>query len=124
MLLSEELYGYLEASYEDEEWEDRMGSLRADLEAFVTEEDIYPRYLFLLYPTSEGVWEIRSMRPNPSIRVLGLFPCKDVFVATHYTTRDLLGGWQSRQWKDTKRMARTKWRNLYQVSSPHNHKRG
>ncbi len=41
-------------------------TLQADLELFVVEQDIYPKYLFLLYKASEGVWEIRSTRPTPS----------------------------------------------------------
>ena len=73
-----------------------MGTLQADLELFAEGQPIDPKYLFLLYPPAEGVWEIRSIRPHPSIRVLGLFAQKDVFIATNLELRENLGGWQSR----------------------------
>jgi hypothetical protein len=118
MLIAEELWNFLHEPGEDQELEARKGFLEADLEVFAESHLIGPKYLFLLYPAREAVWEIRSARPDPSIRVLGRFVTRDVFVATNYAMRDELGGWQSRQWRDVKLMSRTVWRNLFHNYQP------
>ena len=69
-------------------------------------------------PMRDGVWEIRSVRPEPSIRVLGLFAEKDTFIATNAALREDLGGWQSKQWKDPKRLAKVRWRQLFNTYPP------
>ena len=68
------------------------------LENFVTSREIDPKYLFLLYACHDCVWEIRSRKPSPSIRVLGMFPGKDRLISTNFAERSALGGWQSRAW--------------------------
>lgn len=103
---------------DDEDWERRVGELQADLERFVNGDHITPEYLKLLYPANEGVWEIRSVADKPSIRVLGLFPLKDTYVATNFELRENLGGWESRAWKDVKRLARTIWRQIFHTYRP------
>jgi hypothetical protein len=100
------------------EWEQRVAELRADLEVFVTSRTINPKYLFLLYPARDAVWEIRSIRDDPSIRVLGLFAQRDVFIATNLAFRSDLGGWQSREWKAVKRTARAQWRRFFLSYDP------
>jgi hypothetical protein len=118
MFLSSELWELLHTEGDDPETEERLGLLQADLEFFVTSETIDPKYLFHLYPARDGVWEIRSVRPDPSIRVLGLFVKKDFFIATNHALRADLEGWQSREWKTVKRMARTKWAQLFHPYEP------
>lgn len=118
MFVSEEIWALLSTEHEDAEMEERLGTLQADLEQFAEGRSIDPKYLFLLYPASEGVWEIRSVRPEPSIRVLGFFAKKDVFVATNLALRENLGGWESREWKDVKRSARTRWGHLFHTYHP------
>jgi hypothetical protein len=118
MYIAEELWSVFETSHPDPELESRIGTLRADLEAFVDGTALYPGYLFLLSPAREGVWEIRSTREDPSIRVLGCFVQKDVFVATNYATRQELGGWGSRAWRDVKVKSRTVWTNLFHTYQP------
>jgi hypothetical protein len=118
MLIAEPLWNFLQAPDPDPEWEDRKGFLQADLEVFAEGQRIGPKYLFLLYPAPEGVWEIRSGSPDPSIRVLGRFVAKDVFVATNYARRDEIGGWQSRKWRDVKVQSRTTWDNLFRPYQP------
>lgn len=118
LLLSEDIRNRLDASYADLDMEDRMGELEADLDVFSTGSQIDPKYFFLLYPASEGVWEIRSVRPDPQIRILGLFALRDVFVATNMAMRSELGGWESRAWKDVKRLARTRWTQLFHTYNP------
>ncbi len=119
MFLGEELHDLLNSPEGDEDWETRVGQLQADLERFVS-GSIDPKYLFLLYPARDAVWEIRSVNPNPSIRVLGFFAKRDVFVATNFALREDLGGWQSRQWRDVKRKAGTVWRQAFSTYKPRN----
>jgi hypothetical protein len=118
MFVTESLWTALNASYEDEEMEDRMGRLQADLEFFTSSPTIDPKYLFHLYPARDAVWEIRSVRDEPSIRVLGLFAQKDAFVATAFALRADLDGWQSRAWKQVKRTARQRWATLFNPYNP------
>lgn len=119
MFLGEALHDVLQSPEGDEEWEQRVGELQADLESFVVgDEPIDPKYLFLLYPARDAVWEIRSVRVDPSIRVLGLFAKRDVFIATNYALRSELGGWQSRQWKLVKRAAGAIWRHIFDNYRP------
>jgi hypothetical protein len=118
MFIEESLWADLSSPEGDAEWEDRVGRLRADLEVFVTEEVITPKYLFLLYRATEAVWEIRSVRDNPSLRVLGLFPEMDVYVCTNMARREDLGRWQSREWREVKRAAAAAWRRLFGTYRP------
>jgi hypothetical protein len=113
MFVEERLWQALTSPEGDLEWDDRIGRLRADLEVFVVEEYLDPKYLFLLFPSDDAVWEIRSVRDNPSIRVLGLFPLRDAFVSTNFALRETLGGWQSREWKAVKRATQAAWRRLF-----------
>jgi hypothetical protein len=118
MFVAEDLWIELNSPEGNPEWDERIGKLRADLEVFVTERSITPKYLFLLYPAADAVWEIRSARDDPSLRVLGLFPVVDTFVSTNYARRDTLGGWQDRAWKTVKRAARAAWRHLFATYEP------
>ncbi len=65
MFVAEPLWDVLESPEGDVEWEQRVGELRADLETFVIGDPIHPKYLFLLYPARDGVWEIRSAGHDP-----------------------------------------------------------
>jgi hypothetical protein len=118
MFLSVELWELLNTAHEDPEMEDRLGDLQADLELFVASPSIDPKYLFHLYPARDAVWEIRSARPDPSIRVLGLFASRDVFIASNCALREHLGGWQSREWKEVKRTARRRRTQLFHSYQP------
>jgi hypothetical protein len=118
MFVSENMRSMLAATHADSEMEDRMGTLQADLELFAEGQAIDPKYLFRLYPLADGVWEIRSARPQPSIRVLGLFAARNVFIATNMALREDLGGWQSREWKNVKRAARAHWTQLFHTYQP------
>jgi hypothetical protein len=120
MFISEDIRTMLAATHEDPDMEERMGVLQADLELFAEGQPIDPKYLFRLYPAEDCVWEIRSVRPQPSIRVLGLFADQDVFVATNMALRETLGGWQSREWKNVKRTARAMWSQLFHTYQPLN----
>jgi hypothetical protein len=118
MLLTQPLWDLLHSPEGDDEWEKRVAELRADLEVFAEGMPVTPKYLFLLYPAENCVWEIRSVRSAPSIRVLGFFAKRDIFVATNFALREDLGGWQSREWKQVKRYAQAKWRWLFKTFQP------
>lgn len=118
MFVTEGLQNVLDSPEGDQEWERRVAELQADLEYFVEGRAIDPKYLFLLYHVREAVWEIRSVRDQPSIRVLGRFAEKDVFIATNFALREDLGKWESRAWRDVKVMARTAWTNIFQQYQP------
>lgn len=113
MYLERELHERLFHSYEDDSVEERHAQLQSDLEQFVTARRLPPTYIRLLAPTSKGVWEIRSVQPNPGIRVFGLFIKKDSFLATHYEYRRELGGFNDRAWKLASRRSRGIWSKLF-----------
>lgn len=117
MLVGEKLHVLLNSPEGEEDWERRVGELQADLERFLT-DPIDPKYLFLLYPARDAVWEIRSVGTDPSIRVLGLFAKRDVFVATNFALRSELGGWQSRDWRRFRREAGAIWRKTFDTYKP------
>ena len=118
LFVVEGLRNALQSPPANDAWERRIGELQADMDRFVCGDLIDPKYLFLLYPGRDSVWEIRSTGSNPSIRVLGLFAQKDVFVATNFALRSDLGSWQSRRWKEVKRDALAKWRWLFGPYQP------
>jgi hypothetical protein len=118
LFVGEKLWRVLVSPEGDLEWEQRVGELRADLEQFVTSPIITPKYLFLLFPKCDSVWEIRSVLPDPSIRVLGMFAEKDILILTEHALRKDLGGWQSRLWLQIKRNARAAWRTLFWSYDP------
>lgn len=118
MFIGRKLWELLESDEGDSAWEQRVGELRADLEQFVTSEQITSKYLFLLDPSADAVWEIRSVGSDPSLRVLGLFAAKDVYIAGDVALREDLGGWNSRAWKQVKRNARAVWRQLFNSYNP------
>ena len=118
MFVGEDLEASLNSPEGDEAWEKRVGYLRADLEHFVTSEEITCKYLFLLSPASDCVWEIRSVQHDPSVRVLGHFAECDVFISTNFALRSDLGVWESAAWKKVKLMARAIWRRLFFLYKP------
>ena len=118
MFVSEELWDVINSPVGAPEWDLRVAQLRATLERFVEGQPIDPKYLYLLHPPRDCVWEIRSVRPSPSIRVLGLFAEKDVFVATHHEFRCQLGEFESKAWKDAKSRAKAEWRALCHTYRP------
>ena len=54
MFLSGELWDLLRFEHEDQDLEERLGILQADLEFFVTSKTIDPKYLFHLYPPRDA----------------------------------------------------------------------
>lgn len=118
LFVNEALHSVLTSPEGDQDWEKRVGELQADLEVFVEAPTVGPKYLFLLYPARDAVWEIRSTSNEPSIRILCLFAWKDILIAVGHALREELGGWESREWKVVKRDARAAWRRLFDPYQP------
>src|SRR4051794_34054666 len=66
---------------------ERWAQLEAFLSHFVEGGIVDSRYMKPLTRPARYVWEIRSRRPRPSLRVLGRFADVDVFVATNVAVR-------------------------------------
>lgn len=113
MLVSADVMQTLEATTNDALTDERLGRLRADLEVFVSEPVIYPKYMFWLTPKRDFVWEVRSVEDEPSIRVLGRFIGHDAFVALTVETRDELKGWNSPSWKRAIRTCVQRWNTIF-----------
>lgn len=97
---------------------ERFAALEATLSDFVTSRTLDPNYIFLLTPTSDCVWEIRSVQPDPSIRVFGCFAEKDSFVATNYELRKDLKEFESPLWQWSRKKARACWRKIFAPYEP------
>jgi hypothetical protein len=97
---------------------ERFVALEATLATFITSRTIDPQYVCLLSPTSECVWEIRAVKPDPSIRVFGFFAERDSFVATNYELRKELDCFESELWIHHKTKARSVWRKLFNSLLP------
>jgi hypothetical protein len=98
----------------------RFAALEATLADFVTSRSIDPDYLFLLTPTNNCVWAIKSVRPEPSLRVFGLFADRDAFVATNYELRKNLAEFDSKAWQWSSAKAKAVWKNLFPGYQPKN----
>lgn len=90
-----------------------FAKLQADLEVFVVSETLDPGYIWLLKPKTKGIWEIRSSRPFPQIRVFGVFAARDIFVATHLASRDTLGDVRSKNWDVEMKRSKREWGILF-----------
>jgi len=113
MLLHPDIWEFIQHGPDDTAHHDRMGRFQADLEAFVSEREIYPKYLKCLYPRHRGVWAIRSVEDKPSLRLLGRFAMRDAFVALALEDRISLGAFESQQWRQAKRDCVQRWNALF-----------
>ena len=96
------------------ELEERYDILKADLMDFVIRRNLFvPSYLKQLRPLSRGVWEIRSKRDAPEVRVFGQFADKDVFVAMAHEDRDILEEFEDRAWRFHIRRVEDTWKDLF-----------
>lgn len=92
---------------------ERQGTLRADLESFVSLPTIGPGFVKLLQPRRDGIYALRSKSgiPEESIRVLGRFVDRDAFIGTSIHRRCDLGEFESCDWREAKRTANAVWRS-------------
>jgi hypothetical protein len=65
------------------------------------------------------VWEIRSRKPKPGMRLFGMFADVDVFIGTNLSNRIDLDNENSPAFKAAIRRCRTTWTNLFHTYTPH-----
>jgi hypothetical protein len=93
--------------------EERFDDLHADLTSFLYWRRIDQEYLWLLSPKSRGVWEIKSRREEPQIRVFGQFAQKDVFLATRFRYRSEMGNFDNPNWLYEIKQVERQWNSLF-----------
>ncbi|MGH9354034.1 MAG: hypothetical protein ACRD2G_18045 [Terriglobia bacterium] len=106
----------------------RFSQLRAHLDRFIEGSLISmaqnpftkPRtcYMARIDPSTDEVWDIRSIDPRPAIRVLGCFADTDLFIALVWENRKNLGGPHSKEWRDFRERGKAMWRNLFPAYQP------
>jgi hypothetical protein len=116
---------------------ERCARLRGDLENFLGDNPVTVCWtpfrgrpyhqLGRLDPVEHGVWEIRSVDPDPAIRVLFCLAERDFMVAlscsplsvtVHWLERPPLGPRQSAEWKRAIRECRSQWGELFPGNAP------
>src|SRR5437868_5900088 len=112
LLATVSVYQQVTGPWDSEADETRFMALRADLDVFSAGRLITPRYLFQLRDRREEVWEIRSLKPLPSIRIFGRFAAKDAFVAINYERREVLADVKE-EWRRAKETCKAEWRKLF-----------
>jgi hypothetical protein len=115
MLLTNEFHLELTMPRPNIEETEQFAMLEADLATFVHHPSIDSEYIYLLSPPRDAVWEIRSVRPEPQIRVFAFFAAKDVLVATHFAWRADLS---DSAWKEEKKRAKAIWDSLFPGFQP------
>ncbi|SRR6266516_92564 len=107
--------------------EDRAGQLHADLDSFIgghiiTVSTIPHKarnaYMGLLDPSKDGIWDIRSRDPSPSLRLLGGFSGKDEFVGLALHRRALMGAGNSKEWAIAITHCKSEWRKRFHAYKP------
>lgn len=129
LYLSQELASMIQGPWTNKEERARYLSLRADFDAFTTSRTITvarrPRaakpaaLLAQLEKPQEEVWEIRSVAPDPSLRIFGRFAGRDTFVALRWQYRAVLGAPGSPEWEFLIRVCQHDWRTLFHSFPPH-----
>jgi hypothetical protein len=128
MLISVDLRNALVGPWKTTAEGRRFGQLRGDLDAFVEGRRIsvanhpYEKdktaYIARVDPVSAEIWDIRSIDPSPSIRVLGCFVEKDLFIALAWSYRDNLDGPGGLLWEAFIQRAQHEWRRLFLTYIP------
>jgi hypothetical protein len=98
---------------------------RAVLEAFVDGKWITIKSnpksraeMGILCPHKDGIWEIRDVKPRPSLRILGSFVRKDVFIALAPYERVELGAKGSEGWANALQNYKAQWTTLFNRHQP------
>lgn len=87
----------------------RWASLEADISHFIEGGYVNDDLLKQLEDFKHEHWELRSVRPKPSLRVFGRFALPDVFVGTHSVERGPLGEKHSFNWEHQKLVCEDHW---------------
>jgi hypothetical protein len=103
----------------------RWLAARAVLEAFVDGHWITVKskpnsraQMAILCPHEDEIWEIRDVKPKPSLRILGSFTHRDVFIALAPYERSELGEKGSDGWNNALLDYKAKWTELFDGHRP------
>jgi len=136
MIISDEIYQLLNGPWGDGAWERRCGFLKGTLETFVRGQEIgvclkpykaAKAYMGRLDEPEDEVWDIRSIDPNPGVRIFGRFAEIDVFVGLIWSPRSVkipasqrlpLGPRDSVEWKTAILECKSEWRKLFPSYQP------
>jgi hypothetical protein len=109
----------------DKKMLERWLTARAVLEAFVDGNWMTVKskpksraQLAILRPYADEIWEIRDVRPRPSLRILGSFAQKDFFIALAPYERSKLGAKGSAEWTRALQDYKTHWNWLFNGHQP------
>ena len=91
----------------------RWAKLEADMAHFVEGGYINWNLMKWLDPQKQEVWELKSVRPKPSLRVFGRFAEPNVFVGTHHQVRNKMKGKWSQEFWDEIVKCETIWADLF-----------
>lgn len=72
----------------------------------------------ILCPHEDGVWEFRDVKPRPSLRILGGFMQKDVFIALAPYERFELGKKGTQGWTNALQDFKVQWDKLFDGHNP------
>lgn len=118
LFLTQELYEEVFQERDEEKEKDkiiRYARLEVDLSIFVISPTLDPYYLKRLESKDKVVWTIRSVEPDPQLRIFGLFAKKDIFIATHLVERPEL---DEAQYEIEIKRAQRKWRITFPGYDP------
>lgn len=88
----------------------RWARLEADISHFIEGGYVTEDLVKQLKPARYEHWELRSRKPQPSLRVFGRFAMPDVFVGTHVVPRPLLKGMWSLEFEQEKLQCEEWWK--------------
>ncbi len=97
---------------------ERWEKLEADISHFVEGGYVNRSLLKQLEPLKYEHWCLRSVRPRPSIRIIGRFGAADLFVGTHALLRNSLAGKWSPAWEHEKLVCEDHWRGAVGDMAP------
>lgn len=136
LLVVPEIYDLFLGPWSDNDWAKRCALLNVSLQQFVagghisvseTPFEAGNAFLGILNPPSDGIWDIRSLSPSPSLRILGAFAAEDTFVGLLIAARSKpvpalswgpLEDRNSLEWRRAIRAARVVWRRLFGEFQP------
>jgi hypothetical protein len=72
----------------------------------------------ILCPHEDGIWEFRDVKPRPSLRILGSFSEKDVFIALAPYERSELGAKGFEGWTNALQNYKAQWTALFNGHQP------
>jgi hypothetical protein len=117
-LLEKEPHAQIAANQVLPENFERWAKLEADMAHFVEGGYINWNLMKWLDPQKQEVWELKSVRPRPSIRVFGRFAEPNVFVGTNLKFRaDLKEKWSKEFWDEIAKCEQV-WKSLFGDECP------